>query len=183
MIHLIDNDSVLENEEYDELKRYILDQCLCSKTDKDWLHQIIIKNDGQTGYLGYWTCQFDPQTELEIRFFHATIVLNSFYLLTLNQMKKTLAHEYGHHWTLGYMLSKSEQPFNDRLRKEYYQIRGLNPVNNFAPDYSINWYHCDKEIIAEDYKFHFSSFKEHEMKDLVGLPSSEVKDYIMKLCS
>jgi len=46
------------------------------------------------------------------------IVLNATYLLTLEQMKKTLAHEFGHHWTLGYMLERLEIPLENRAPLE-----------------------------------------------------------------
>lgn len=179
MIHLEDPGNVLTPDEYDRLKRFITDKCLCTSVETEWLRKVIVRNDGASGYLGYWAISFLAETELDFRNLQAVIVLNSFYLMTIEQMERTLAHEYGHHWTIGYMISKLETPFERRAELEYYRMRGLDPPTNFAPDYSIDWYHCDKEILAEDFKHHFTPYKdEHRMKNLVGNPSTEVKTYI-----
>ncbi|WP_243684172.1 hypothetical protein [Methanosarcina barkeri] len=97
-------------------------------------------------------------------------------------MKKTLAHEFGHHWTLGYMIENFEQDiWKERMPLDYYRMRGLD-LDNFAPDYSKDWYHCDKEVLAEDYKYFYSPFDgEHRMKNLVGNPSEEIKAKIVDL--
>ena len=99
------------------------------------------------------------------------------------QMEKTLAHEFGHHWTLGYFMDRHEMIgwFNERAPWLYYRIRGLDP-NKFAADYSKGWSYCDKEVLAEDYKYQFSPYKGmHRMQNLVNNPTSEVGDFISAL--
>lgn len=173
MIELIDEAGVLSSDEFYRLKNFVIDECLCTPMDTSWLKSVKVRKDGLTGYSGYWSVRYE-QVGLDIRNIEAVIVLNASYLLTLNQMKKTLAHEFGHHWTLGHMLESLEKPLSDRAPMEYYRMRGLN-LQNFAPDYSQGWHRCDKEVLAEDYKYFFSPFKnQHRMKNLVGDPSDEV---------
>ncbi len=98
-------------------------------------------------------------------------------------MERTLSHEFGHHWTCGYLLDRYglKMPFDDPAPVLYYQIRGLTD-NEFAKDYSQGWDSCDKEVLAEDYKYHFSPYTGgHRMQNLLGNPTSEVKDYLWKL--
>lgn len=178
MIHLADPAGVLTADEFDRLERFITDRCLCTGVETEWLRRVIVRDDGPSGYSGYWAIRFLERSELDYRFLQAVIVLNSYYLKTLGQLMRTLAHEFGHHWTLGYMISRLEMPFTSRAEIEYYRMRGLKPPD-FAPDYSKGWYHCDKEVLAEDYKYLFSPLpKAHRMKYLVGNPSSEVQGYL-----
>ncbi len=177
MINLIDEAGVLSFEEYYKLKNFIVDKCLCTQVETPWLLNVKVRKDGFTGYYGYWSVRYE-QIGLDIKNIQAVIVLNATYLLTLKQMQRTLAHEFGHHWTLGYMLEGLDIPFKNRAPLDYYRMRGLT-LDDFAPDYSKGWYHCDKEILAEDYKHFFSPFKnEHRMKNLVGDPSDEVNTRI-----
>lgn len=181
MIALIDQANVLSLADYIQLKNFIVDECLCSHVETPWL-TVRVRKDGNTGYLGYWTATYE-QVGLDLRNLKATIVLNATYLLTLKQMKQTLAHEFGHHWTLGYMIESLEIPgwFSYRAPMEYYRMRGLT-LGDFAKDYSQGWYRCDKEVLAEDYKYLFSPFTgKHRMKHLVGDPSAEVKARIWEL--
>jgi hypothetical protein len=181
MIQLIDEANALSKEEFIELKNFIIDHCLCMHEDVYWLKWIKVRNDGSKGYLGYWSWSYE-QIGLDIRNVQAVIVLNSFYLKTLDQFKRTLAHEYGHHWTLGNILSRMELGVEkERLPLDYYRKRGLS-LNDIAPDYSKGWSCCDKEILAEDYKYYFTPYTNaHRMKSLVGDPSKEVKLYIWSL--
>lgn len=180
MINLIDEAGTLSADEFNELKNFVVDKCLCTYMETPWLKYVKIRMDGDTGYMGYWTSQWE-EIGLDKRNLKAVIILNATYLKTLDQMKKTLAHEFGHHWTIGYILETLEMPWESRLPLDYYRMRGLD-LDNFAPNYSIDWEHCDKEILAEDYKYFFSPFTgEHRMKNLVGNPSKEVKSKILDL--
>jgi hypothetical protein len=180
MINLIDEAGVLSTDDFNRLKNFIVDECLCTNMETPWLSSVKVKKDGNTGYLGYWSAQYD-QIGLDIRNVQAVIVLNATYLTTVSQMEHTLAHEFGHHWTLGYMLENLEIPWTDRAPLDYYRMRGLD-LNSFAPDYSKDWYHCDKEVLAEDYKYFFSPYTgAHRMKNLVGNPSKEVKCKLFSL--
>ena len=165
------------------MKSYIIDHCLCTSEEVPWLKHVKVRNDGASGYSGYWTGSW-TEDEADIKELEAVIILNSHYLKTVEQMERTLAHEFGHHWTLGYYLVRREfrHFFTERAPWLYYKIRGVKPILDFAEDYSKGWYHCDKEILAEDYKYLFSTYTgEHRMKHLVGNPTTEVMDYIKDL--
>jgi hypothetical protein len=182
MINLVDEAGALSADEFLELKNFIVDECLCTQVETPWLEHVKIRADGDTGYYGYWTAQWE-EIGLDKRHMKAVIVLNATYLKTIEQMKRTLAHEFGHHWTMGYMLDALELApwWENRAPLDYYRMRGLN-LENFAPDYSKDWSHCDKEVLAEDYKYFFSPFSgEHRMKNLVGNPSEEVKAKILDM--
>jgi hypothetical protein len=184
MINLIDEAGVLSADEFTRLKNFIVDECYCTSEETSWLLSVKVRNDGASGYKGYWTASFEREGA-DVKNLQAVIVLNATYLLTVEQMEKTLAHEFGHHWTLGYLMTKHETPswFGHRAPFLYYRIRGLDP-DSFAPDYSKGWINCDKEVMAEDYKYRFSPYKgEHRMAHMVGNPSSEVKIYFENLGS
>jgi len=181
-INLIDEAGVLAPAELSRLKNFVIDKCHCTSEELDWLLSVKVRNDGNAGYSGYWSRRY-RRVGADIMDVEAVIVLNSYYLLTVEQMERTLAHEFGHHWTCGYLLDRYEMkmPFTDRAPALYYRVRGLTE-SQFAKDYSKGWSYCDKEVLAEDYKYHFSPYSDgHRMKSLVGNPTSEVKDYLWKL--
>ncbi len=182
MIKLIDQAGVLSPDEFTRLQNFIVDHCHCSSEETSWLQAVKVRDDGASGYKGYWTATF-TRVQADVKDLKAVIILNAHYLLTVEQLEKTLAHEFGHHWTLGYLMIRYETPswFGDRAPYLYYRIRGLDP-STFAADYSKGWHNCDKEVMAEDYKYHFSPYKwEHRMANSVGNPSTEVRDYIARL--
>jgi hypothetical protein len=180
MINLIDEAGVLSKDEFDELKNFVIDECPCSHYETPWLKYVKIRKDGNSNYKGYWTAKWE-EVGLDKRNLEAVIILNATYLLTLDQMKETLAHEFGHHWTIGYLIENQELPWDNRAPLDYYRMRGLT-LNDFAQDYSKGWDHCDKEVLAEDYKYFFSPFTgKHRMKSLVGNPSKEVKAKIFNM--
>jgi hypothetical protein len=177
----VDNpQGVLSPQELAELQAFIIDRCYCTTTELNWLWRVILRDDGNSGYRGYWAVRL-PRLGVRIEEARAIIVLNTFYLVTLDQMFRTLAHEYGHHWTLMHLLDRFNKTLDERVPAIYYRIRGLEP-DEFASDCSKGWERCDKEVMAEDYKYHFSPYKgEHRMQHLVGNPTGEVKDYIWSL--
>lgn len=182
-ITLIDEAGALTAAEFARLKAFIVDKCLCSAKGLSMLKHVKVRDDGASRYSGYWTASW-VEDGADIKDLEAVIVLNSFYLKTIEQLERTLAHEFGHHWTLGHLLERYELRhfFGDRAPYLYYRVRGAEPISDFAKDYSIDWHHCDKEIMAEDYKYHFSPYSgEHRMNGLIGNPTSEVKDYIKDL--
>lgn len=180
MIPLIDEPGVLSPVESTRLSNFIVDKCHCTSQEVPRLLHVKLREDGSpNSYLGYWTACIEPGDHGTT--FRAAIILNVTYLKTVEQMERALAHEYGHHWTLGFTLDRSHNPFAVRAPLLYYQIRGLDPAE-FAGDYSKNWIYCDKEVLAEDYRFRFSPYRgDHMMKDLAGNPSTEVRDYIWRL--
>lgn len=180
MIQIIDEPGVLSSEESSRLSNYIVDKCHCTSQELPRLLHIKLKKDGAaTGSLAYWTACIEPGDHGST--FRAAIVLNTTYLKTVDQMERSLAHEYGHHWSLGFMLERSENPFERPAPLLYYQIRGLDP-DQFVSDYSKDWDYCDKEVLAEDYKFRLTPHTgEHRMRDLAGNPTTEVRDFLWRL--
>jgi len=181
-IQLIDSAHVLSASDFNRLESFIIDNCLCSTDDICKLKNVKIRDDGASGYSGYWSAQYTMEGA-DIKDVTAVIILNSYYLKTAEQMERTLAHEFGHHWTLSYLMERYEMKgwFDEAAPRLYYRIRGLDPAA-FAKDYSKGWDHCDKEVLAEDYKHLFSPYSgTHRMKNLLGNPTTEVQDYIRVL--
>ncbi len=181
-INLIDEAGALSPSDFDRLKNFVIDNCLCTTDEIAKLSHVKVRDDGATGYLGYWSGSY-TRVEADVKDVTAVIVLNAHYLLTVEQMEKTLAHEFGHHWTLCYYMDRHEMIgwFTEEAPRLYYRIRGLDPAQ-FAKDYSKGWSYCDKEVLAEDFKYLFSPYTGmHRMKHLAGNPITEVNDYIKSL--
>jgi hypothetical protein len=178
-VNLIDEAGVLSQDELKRLKNFVIDHCVCSRMHIQRLKQVKVRDDGPAGYTGYWTTKYD-RVGADVSNLEAVIILNAHYLKTVEQMEATLAHEFGHHWTIGLMMERLDMVgwFDERAPWGYYTMRGLDP-NGYAKDYSIDWHHCDKEVLAEDYKHLFSPYKwQHRMQATLGNPTSEVADYI-----
>lgn len=181
-VNLVDKDNILSKAEYERLKSFVIDNCLCGSEDLIKLKQVTLQNDGDQGYTGYWSGQYTINGA-DIRDVSAVIVLNSFYLKTVEQMERTLAHEFGHHWTLSYLMDRYEMDgwFKEPAPRLYYRIRDLDP-SKYARDYSKGWSYCDKEVLAEDFKHKFSPYSgTHRMSNDVGNPTAEVAEYIKGL--
>lgn len=182
MINVIDHTGTLSAADLARLSSFIVDKCHCTREETAWLQAVRVRDDGASGYSGYWSASF-VREGADVKDLQAVIVLNAHYLLTVTQMERTLAHEFGHHWTLGYLMAKYEMPswFGDRAPYLYYRLRGLDP-DAFAQDYSMGWYNCDKEVLAEDYKYRFSPYTgAHRMANQVGNPSTEISAYLWNL--
>jgi len=178
-VNLVDEAGVLSPADFARLQKFIVDRCLCMTEALDHLDRVKVRNDGNSGYSGYWTAKYN-RVGANIKDLMAVIILNSFYLKTVQQMETTLAHEFGHHWTLGYLMEKFELNgwFGEPAPWLYYRIRGLDPAK-YVKDYSKGWSFCDKEVMAEDYKYLFSPYSgAHRMHTDVGNPITEVSDYI-----
>jgi hypothetical protein len=181
-INLIDEAGVLSPSEFERLRDFIINNCLCTSDEVAKLQAVKLRNDGASGYSGYWSGRY-TRIEADTRFETAVIVLNSYYLKTVEQMERTLAHEFGHHWTLGYFMDREEMIgwFDESAPWLYYRIRGLDP-DEYTKDYSKGWSHCDKEVLAEDFKYKFSPYGgTHRMKSETGNPTAEVGEYIKEL--
>lgn len=181
-INLIDQAGVLSTADYERLQSFIIDNCFCTTEELARLKKVIVRDDGPSGYSGYWSGSYQ-RVGADVRNVKAVIVLNAHYLLTVERMEKTLAHEFGHHWTLSYLMERHEMIgwFNERAPRLYYRIRGLDPIK-FVKDYSNGWHNCDKEVLAEDYKYRFTPYTaEHRMEGMIGNPTSEVREYIWTL--
>lgn len=181
-INLDDQAGVLSKSDFARLKNFIIDKCLCTSEDLAKLERVIIRDDGDEGYTGYWSGKF-TRIGANVKDVTGVIVLNSFYLKTVEQMERTLAHEFGHHWTLSNFMERQEMIgwFEETAPWLYYRIRGLDP-DKYAKDYSLGWEYCDKEVLAEDFKCKMSPYNgEHRMKNALGNPTTEVADYIKSL--
>jgi len=182
MIKIVDKAGILSGAEVARLQRFVAERCFSRVKDRSWVKHILIRRDGPTDYLGYWTAQ-SVREGAWLRRFESVIVLNATYLLTVDAMEEVLAHEYGHNWTLGYLMMWEivERPRKQRAPWLYYRIRRLDP-DDFVCDYSNGWNYCDKEVLAEDYRFLLTTYREnYAMENLVGLPSSEVRTYLERL--
>jgi hypothetical protein len=184
-----DRTGKLNQEHYDELTAFIVNELLSNELDLYLLDVIRIRNDGGTNYFGYWTARFhyDPDDSTKIVAVTAVIVLNYFYLKSINSLKRTLAHEYGHHWTLSYLAINQGIDMSKQLPHEYYKMRPLE-LQEYSHDYSMGWNRCDREIIAEDYRVLFAPSphnQDHRMvdnpNDNLSLPDLSIENYIKSL--
>ncbi len=183
MIRVIDEADILSKTEQEKLGRYVVECCKSNVRDVRWVKHIKIRDDGLTDYFGYWTVSLTTRPGGQSHKIETVIILNSRYLRTLAACKRVLAHEYGHNFTLGYLyyLERIQDHFKDTAPRLYYRIRRLGH-NTVKPDYDKGWEHCDKEIMAEDYRTLFTKNKApHRMKELFGNPSTEVDSYFKVL--
>jgi hypothetical protein len=102
----------------------------------------------------------------------------------MDSFKRTLAHEYGHHWTMFYMLRNNHiSHIVDRLPDEYYRLRGLNQEKYYPA--TTPWFTCDREVIAEDYRVLFAPLPYNQdhlfLQQQVASPNLEVNSYIRNL--
>ncbi len=176
------------------LLNFINHDLLSTETETEWLGVIIIREDARSGYRGYWTFQqrFDKQNQIDG--IVAVVVLNYYYVKTLDpakaldEFKKVLAHEYGHHWTLSYLVVNHQYDvWRELMPEQYYRLRQLNR-QDCTHDYSKGWHCCDKEVIAEDYRVLFAPNpynNNHQIVDHFGdgfqLPNQGVRQYIEDL--
>ncbi|MBW4475869.1 MAG: hypothetical protein KME54_03090 [Tolypothrix brevis GSE-NOS-MK-07-07A] len=187
-----DRTGIFSQPELQNLEAFVSNDLLSTEVDVEWLDVIRIRDDGRNRIMGYWTYTSKFDADNQINGFAAVIVLNYFYVRTLapqqrlDTLKKVLAHEYGHHWTLCYLLitQRITHIFNDPMPIEYYELRGLNNQDH-ACDYSRGWDKCDKEIITEDYRVLFAPEpynQDHQMinntSGNLAVPTPEVKRYI-----
>lgn len=151
----LNGDFTIENLE--ELENYVVGELLSDREDRNWLSIIKICQEGLTRCYGSWVAYLHFASDSqEIDGITAEIVLNASYLKTLDQLKRTLAHEYGHHWTLSYLaVNQNLDIRTERMPERYYTLRGLNH-RHYTHDCSLTWERCDKEVVAEDYRFFFA---------------------------
>jgi hypothetical protein len=169
----------------DELIQFVANELLSNELDIYLLDVVRIRNDGRTNYFGYWTAIFhyDPDDKTRIVAVTAVIVLNYFYLKSINSLKRTLAHEYGHHWTLSYLAINQGLNMSQQLPHEYYQIRPLE-LEEYSHDYSRGWNRCDREIIAEDYRVLFAPEPHNQNHRMIASSSdnnTSIREYIRSL--
>jgi hypothetical protein len=191
-MHISDTTGEFTQAELQNLEAFVRNDLHSTEVDVEWLGVIRIRDDGRSFYRGYWKYQLRFDAHNQINGIIAVVVLNYYYVRTLapqqrlDALKEVLAHEYGHHWTLSYLLvaQRITHIFKERMPIEYYRLRGLNNQDH-ACDYSQGWDKCDKEIIAEDYRVLFAPEphnKNHQIIDNISgnlaLPNPEVRTYI-----
>lgn len=166
-MQILDETGYFTPQHLQELSEFVETQLLSTITDREWLSGIVIVEE-RSRYGGFWECEVKKNDRGDIDLFECIIVLNAFYSNVfrspddrINELKKVLAHEYGHHWTLSYLIRNHCFDYcRDRLPQEYYEARGLNTSNCIAfytdQSHQDDWYKCDKEIIAEDYRCLFA---------------------------
>lgn len=190
-----DETGFLSQQEKIDLEDFVRNHLLSTSKDLRWLDSIKVREVPYSDYFGLWRLKLrlvDSGNPSEIVGVAAEIELNYWYVKFLDpqkrlvNLKKTLAHEYGHHWTLAHLIVNQHiaDPLTERLPATYYQLRGLNSQDH-ACDISKGWLNCDKEIIAEDYRYLFAPSphdQEHQMEHLLQLPDHPgVKTYIQNL--
>jgi hypothetical protein len=145
------------------------------------LSALKIVDVGDTGWAGQYIFSYTKNSAGQITSITGLIKLNVFYYKNKPQLndylKLVLAHEYGHHYTLYYKLTKWNLGINTRFPDEYYSTRPLTK-NGTTFDYSLGWENCDAEIIAEDYSYLYSGYGFHGMADKYGYPSQALSDWL-----
>lgn len=119
------------------------------------------------------------------------IVINSLNVPDVEDAKEVLAYAFGLHWALSHFYILGSVRASDPLPDNYYQKRQMNPKDFFAgvtppncynsPDAQVRWAHCDRALIAEDYRHFFAPppyNQAHGMKAILPLPSDQVRQYI-----
>lgn len=156
-------------EELESLSDFVEQELrLSSPIELAWLDVIEIRDLGLDTN-GDWYGRYDDDGQT----FKARIRLNSLVLGTIEQLQRTLAHEYGHHWTLSYLaVHHNLRIYKERLPRTYYKIRGLSEEHCIYSPQQIrtfeDWMRCDKEIIAEDYRVLFSPHPHNQDHQMVG---------------
>lgn len=156
-------------EELESLSDFVEQELrLSSPIELAWLDVIEIRDLGLDTN-GDWYGRYDDDGQT----FKARIRLNSLVLGTIEQLQRTLAHEYGHHWTLSYLaVHHNLRIYKERLPRTYYKIGGLSEEHCIYSPQQIrtfeDWMRCDKEIIAEDYRVLFSPHPHNQDHQMVG---------------
>ncbi|MCR1898721.1 hypothetical protein NSA47_06910 [Irregularibacter muris] len=70
---------------------------------------------------------------------------------TIEEIAKTLSHEYGHHFTLYYLIKGENKTFDQWQDTQYAAIRGLVEDERVSNDYENGHQWNISEIAAEDY--------------------------------
>ncbi len=176
-----------------ELLDFVQIELLSDSDSLAMLKEIVVVNEYED-WDGNWSAK---RTEAGIV---CVIQLNIFFVdegLSLDEkidkLKTVLAHEHGHHWTLSHLMNRfSYFNLRDRMPMEYYTLRGLDQARYSA--FYINssfeaWCRCDKEIIAEDYKFlfapephgNFHRIVEEANDNILKNPSASIGDFIRRI--
>jgi hypothetical protein len=185
-----DETDELSSKDLDDLKDFLVNHLLSTNLELEWLDSVTIRKCGRSSEcFGFWTAKlrYSRESADQVDGIVAKIVLNRSLLPTLDDLKETLAHEYGHHWTLCYLaVHQGINPFEKSLPASYYELRGLDP-EIYTYDYQLGWDRCDKEVIAEDYRILFAPLPyntDHNIMSFdseLALPTAAIQNYIEDL--
>jgi hypothetical protein len=199
-IEISDPNNLLKLSDRDKkiLSTFIPDQCLCTRgiLDKIFFIKIVDEHDDDPNYVR-WAGNWHPVTVTrngEETFVGAQIILNVHYandndkVSRLDSLAEALSHEYSHHWTMCYAYEYLDNPFSTRYLLPYYRARniGRSALIKYvdANDSYENYLRCDKEVVAEDFKYFFTPFRSnHLMADIeeIGLPNQRVEYFLSRM--
>jgi len=151
------------------IKEYLKSALLWRPRDIATLHNVVIIEDAAPTWTGATLFSYTSDNGV-ISNVGSTIFINAYLAKTDYDFKNVFSHEYGHHFTMFYIMNDKQILYDKPLPAQYYQLRPLDS-SKIKSDYSAGWNYCDKEIIAEDYKYLFSPFKDHGAATVAGYPS------------
>ena len=169
------------------LKSYLSTNLLWSNEISS-MYKIVLEDAGNTGWEGQYCGAYRMTSQGDIVSSYGYIILNTYYRASspifTDYMKLTLAHEYGHHYTLSHKWVNLDLPADARFPDSYYSVRPLSKTTT-ATDYSKGWQNCDAEIVAEDYSYFYSGYGMQQMNISYGLslPSAGIKTWLQNLSS
>ena len=184
-----DLDNILSEDERYQLGELIPRRCLCNTVILNKLLRIVVADFGSGGWDGLWESVSEIVDGREV-FKGAQILINTYYAgyggERIKRMLDTLCHEYGHHGTLCWALEYLEDPLAKRYLLPFYKSRNISrDVLHYNIDYKSydEWLHCDKEVVAEDFKYFFTPCKEHLLESVVevGIPSIRVSYFLSRM--
>ncbi|HHW67583.1 MAG: hypothetical protein PWP07_1131 [Epulopiscium sp.] len=152
----------------------------------NFLSTIYIYPDSPDGVAGNYFEDYDINSEGKYVYKKGRYIeiFNGDQYKDVSQLAWVLSHEYGHHFTLYYLLTKENKHFNQWEQTKYAKIRGLTNYKE-VEYYSVNdtgYIHKwdVAEIAAEDYVQLFGSptaKKSVDYKDVKERVEQNIKDY------
>jgi hypothetical protein len=195
VLRILNYSDILSKKDLIDLGDFITQELqLFTIEEFSWLESITIDTDRRLPAEGSWICYF-RKNEQGIDGVYAKIFLNAAYLTKLEDFRKVLAHEYGHHWTIIYFVKnhgfrlggmlpdRSHEIAEIPVPDEYYRIRGINR-ETYPPVNKQSWVNSALEVIAEDYRVISAPSpynKNHAMEKQLMPPGEEVRLYLASI--
>lgn len=182
-------DSGLSNADLELLSTILPRECLCTTEILNKLHRIVVADFGPTEWHGLWEIIIEIADGQEA-FKGAQILLNTFYAgfgsERIVNLVDSLCHEYGHHWTMCWAIEYVEQPLRKRYLLPFYKARNISRnILHYDIGYTsyYDWLYCDKEVVAEDFKYFFTPCKKHAMEYVseIGLPNIRLQYFLSRM--
>lgn len=173
-MQVVINDETGKNSSMIELLRQYLNSTLKWGNEISALKEIDIKEVGDTGWNGQYSGSYTVDPNGAVISAYGFIILNTSYEkdtdISLDYLKLTLSHEYGHHYSLYHKWVDANLPAGTRFPDSYYAVRPLSKSAT-RTDCSVDWSTCEPEIVAEDYSYLYSGYGYHAMAAAFGYPS------------